>query len=342
MIQQQSHALFPLAQIHPEALIHEGVIIEPFSIIEKGVEIGSGTFVGAHSAIREGVKIGRNCRISSGCALNAETQSLEYWVKTDRAKSLPPRLIIGDGVHIEPNAVLHGEITIGDECWIGSGVTVYDGARIGARCKIFPGAVISAIPQDLKFGGEKTLLEVGENTVIRECATLNRGTLYSGATRVGRNCLIMAYVHIAHDCVVGDNVVLANAVNMAGHVEIGDFTILGGMVAVHQFVKIGSHVMVQGGAKIGKDVPPYIKIGREPVRYEGVNSIGLTRRGFSPERINVIHEVYRHLFVNGMNVSQALAHIEMHMSFSPERDFIMNFVRSSERGIIKGIPRGAE
>ncbi|MEM6265398.1 MAG: acyl-ACP--UDP-N-acetylglucosamine O-acyltransferase [Bacteroidota bacterium] len=245
-------------------------------------------------------------------------------------------ITIGDGVHIEPSATLHGEITIGDNCWIGSNVTIYDGARIGNAVRIFPGAVISGIPQDLKFTGERTTLEIGDNTTIRECATLNRGTSYHGRTAIGKNCLIMAYVHVAHDCLIGDHVILANTVNMAGHVEVEDYAIIGGVSAIHQFVKIGAHVMVSGGSKIGKDVPPFIKVGREPLRYEGINSIGLRRRGFDAGIINQLQDIYRYLFLSGMNNTQAINYIETHVAYSEERQAVVNFVRNSDRGIIRG------
>ncbi|MFK7970669.1 MAG: acyl-ACP--UDP-N-acetylglucosamine O-acyltransferase [Bacteroidia bacterium] len=251
--------------------------------------------------------------------------------------AFPIRIKLGNNVHIEPSATLHGEISLDDDCWIGSNVTIHDGARISKRVKIFPGAVISAIPQDLKFAGEKTTLEVGDDTVIRECATLNRGTTALGKTVVGKNCLIMAYVHVAHDCIVGNNVILANAVNLAGHVEIGDWAILGGLVGCHQFVRIGAHSIIAAGVTVRKDVPPFIKAGREPIQYAGVNSIGLRRRGFEAETINHIQEIYRHIFVTGKNTAKAIEHVVTQIPFSDERDTIVNFVRNSERGILKGV-----
>lgn len=248
-----------------------------------------------------------------------------------------PRINIGDHVHIEPNVTIHGEVTIGEKSWIGSNVTIYDGARIGENCKIFPGAVISAIPQDLKFVGEKTTLEIGAGTTIRECATLNRGTMAYGKTVIGKDCLIMAYVHVAHDCIIGDRVVMANSVNLAGHVEIDDDALLGGTSAVQQFIKVGKHAFVTGGSKVRKDVPPYIKVGREPVQYQGVNSIGLRRKGLSAEKINEIMEIFRHIFNSGMNNSDAMDCIEQNVPYSEERDYIVRFIRTSERGIVKGI-----
>ena len=200
-----------------------------------------------------------------------------------------PQAKLADNVVIEPFVTIHKNVEIGEGTWIGSNVTIMEGARIGKNCRIFPGAVISAIPQDLKFGGEVTTVEIGDNVTIRECVTINRGTNASGKTVVGNNCLIMAYVHIAHDCILGNDVILANAVQLAGHVEIGDSAIIGGLSAVHQFVKIGPHVMVSGGSLVRKDVPPYTKAAREPLSFEGVNSVGLRRRGYTSEKINEIH-----------------------------------------------------
>ena len=219
---------------------------------------------------------------------------------------------------------------------IGSNVTILEGAHIGKNCKIFPGAVISAVPQDLKFRGEKTTVKIGDNTTIRECATVNRGTAARGITEVGSNCLIMAYVHVAHDCKVGDNCIIGNACQLAGEVFVDDYAIFGGMTAVHQFCHIGKHVMIQGGSLIGKDVPPYVKAGRLPLSYAGVNSIGLRRREFTNEKINEIQDIYRILFQSGLNVSDAIERIEAEMSASKERDEIIMFVRNSKRGIMKG------
>ena len=342
MTENPSQSNFPLAQVHPSAVIHPSVKIGPFSIIEESVEIAEGTQVDPHVIIKSGVSIGKHCKIGAGTVISADTRELEFW--REDTSSLYPlgnrfRVRIADHVHIEPSVTIHGEISIGEKCWIGSYVTIHDGARIGKNCKIFPSAIISAIPQDLKFAGEKTTLEVGDNTVIRECATLNRGTTYHGKTVLGKNCLIMAYVHIAHDCIIGDSVIMANAVNLAGHVEIGDHAIMGGMSACHQFVKVGEHVMVSGGSLVRKDVPPYIKVGRDPVRYEGVNSIGLSRRGFQAENIKNIQEVYRHIFLSGKNNTQAREHIETYLPYSEERDTILDFIRDSERGIIRGARR---
>lgn len=250
--------------------------------------------------------------------------------------SINPNAIIGPNVQIDPFTVIHEDVQIGEGSWIGSNVTIFSGARIGKNVKIFPGAVISAIPQDLKFGGEITTAEIGDNTTIRECVTVNRGTNDRQKTVIGPNCLIMAYVHIAHDCVIGNQCIIANSVQLAGHVNVGDFAIIGGSSAVHQFGQIGRHAMISGGSLVRKDVPPFTKSGREPLTYAGVNSIGLKRRGFTDELINEIQEVYRFLYNKGLNTNDALEQIEKSIRKSPERDEIIDFIRNSERGIMKG------
>ena len=247
-----------------------------------------------------------------------------------------PQAKIARNVVIEPFATIHKNVEIDEGTWIGSHVTVMEGARIGKNCKIYPGAVISSTPQDLKFGGEETTAIIGDNTVVREFVTVSRGTVDKYKTEVGKNCLLMAYVHVAHDCVIGNNCILANGVQLAGHVVIDDYVVIGGSSAVHQFVKIGPHVMVSGGSLVRKDVPPYTKAAREPLSYCGINSIGLRRRGFSNEKINEIQEVYRHIFLRGINNSKALDMVELEMPSSRERDLIINFIRNSDRGIMKG------
>lgn len=246
-----------------------------------------------------------------------------------------PNAKIAKNVVVEPFTTIHNDVEIGEGTWIGSNVTIFPGARIGRNCKIYPGAVIAAEPQDLKFAGEYTTVEIGDNTVVRECATINRGTTDRLKTVVGSNCLIMAYVHVAHDCVVGNSVVIANSVQIAGHVKIGDFAIIGGSSAIRQFVHIGSHTMISGGSLIRKDVPPFIKAAREPLSYAGVNSIGLRRRGFTPETISAIQEIYRIIYLSKLNNSEALDKVELEMPATAERDEIINFVRNSERGIIR-------
>lgn len=247
-----------------------------------------------------------------------------------------PEAKIARNVVIEPFVTISKNVVIDEGSWIGSNVTIMEGARIGKNVKIFPGAVVSAIPQDLKFGGEDTIVIVGDNTVIRECVTLNRGTEATNKTSIGRDCLIMAYTHVAHDCVIGNNCILVNAVQLAGHVTIDDYAIVGGAAAVHQFVKIGAHTMVSGGSLVRKDVPPYTKAGREPLSYAGINSVGLRRRGYSNDKITEIQEVYRYIFLKGLNNSKALDLLELEMTPSKERDEIINFFRNSDRGVMKG------
>jgi UDP-N-acetylglucosamine acyltransferase len=254
--------------------------------------------------------------------------------------SIHPKARIGERVDISPFVTVYEDVEIGTDCWIGPNVTIMDGARIGNGVKIYPGAVISAEPQDLKYKGEKTLALIGDNTIIRECATVNRGTSWSGKSVVGKNCLLMAYAHIAHDCVIGNNCVIANNAALAGHITVDDFAVLGGVTAVHQFVKIGKHAFVSGGSLVGKDVPPFVKAARIPLSYAGVNSIGLRRRGFDEDRINKIHDIYRLIFVVKHNTAKALDQIESEFEPSEDRDLILNFIRNSERGIMKGYTNG--
>lgn len=243
---------------------------------------------------------------------------------------------LGENVSIEAFSSVHPDVEIGEGTWIGSNVTIYPGARIGKNCRIFPGAVIAAIPQDLKFNGEPSLVEIGDNTTIREFVTINRGTADKQTTKIGDHCLIMAYVHIAHDCMIHNRVIIANSVQVAGHVNIDDWAFVGGSSAVHQFVKIGMHSMISGGSLVRKDVPPFTKAAREPLSYAGVNSLGLRRRGFESNTISQIQEVYRFLFLNNWNNSRALEEIEINLPATKERDEIVNFIRSSERGVMKG------
>lgn len=247
-----------------------------------------------------------------------------------------PSAKIAPSVVIDPFVTIDQNVEIGEGTRIGSNVTILEGARIGKNCTIFPGAVVGAIPQDLKFRGEETLAVIGDNTTLRECVTVNRGTASKGKTVVGNNCLIMAYSHVAHDCTVGNNVIISNATQLAGEVVVDDFAIIGGGTLVHQFCHLGSHVMIQGGALINKDVPPFVKAAREPISYAGVNSIGLRRREFSSDTIREIQDIYRYLYLSGLNVSDAVARIEAELPATPERDEIIMFVRNSKRGIIKG------
>ena len=247
-----------------------------------------------------------------------------------------PDAKIARNVVVEPFTTIHNNVKIGSGTWIGSNVTIMEGARIGKNCRIFPGAVISAIPQDLKFDGEDSLAIIGDNTTIRECVTVNRGTKALGKTQIGNNCLIMATSHIAHDCVIGNNCIIANASVIAGHVTVGDFAILSGLVAVHQFIHIGQHALVSGGSLVRKDVPPYTKAGKEPLSYVGINSIGLRRRGFETEKIREIQDIFRILYQKNYNTSQALEKIEAEMEATKERDQILLFIKNSQRGIMKG------
>ena len=247
-----------------------------------------------------------------------------------------PGAKIARNVVIDPFTTIHNNVEIGEGTWIGSNVTIMEGARIGKNCNIFPGAVISAVPQDLKFGGEDSLAVIGDNTTIRECVTINRGTVASGKTVIGKNCLIMATAHIAHDCVIGDNAIIVNGVALAGHVTIGEYAVIGGLAAVHQFISIGNHAMVSGGSLVRKDVPPFSKAAKEPLSYVGINSVGLRRRGFTTESIKQIQDIYRILYQKNFNTSQAMSIIEADMEATPERDEILDFIRNSSRGIMKG------
>ncbi len=250
-----------------------------------------------------------------------------------------PEAKIGNNVNIDAFAVIHKDVEIGDNTWIASHTTIMDGARIGKNCKIFPGAVISAVPQDLKFKGEKTLAVIGDNCTIRECVTINRGTTDRQMTKLGNGCLIMAYSHVAHDCIIGDGCIFSNDTTLAGHITIGDHVVLAGLVAVQQFVNIGSHAFVTGGTMVRKDVPPYTKAAREPISYVGVNSVGLKRRGYSIEKINHILDIYRILYVRGYNIAKAVRIIEAEIPVSDERDEILTFIRDSARGVMRGYTR---
>ncbi|ANI89936.1 acyl-[acyl-carrier-protein]--UDP-N-acetylglucosamine O-acyltransferase [Arachidicoccus ginsenosidimutans] len=248
-----------------------------------------------------------------------------------------PEAKLADNVKVDPFTVIHANVEVGEGTWIGSNVTIMDGARIGKNCRVFPGAVISAIPQDLKFAGENTTAEIGDNTTIREFVTINRGTKDRWKTQVGNNCLIMAYSHVAHDCLIGNNCILSNNAQLAGHVILGDCAIIAGMSAVQQFSKIGAHTYIGGGSLVNKDIPPYIKVVRQPITYGGVNSLGLKRRGFSNEKVNEIIDIYRTIYNSGFNTTQALDYIEENFHASDERDEIISFIRASERGIVKRI-----
>jgi UDP-N-acetylglucosamine acyltransferase len=246
-----------------------------------------------------------------------------------------PDARIGENVTIDAFAYVYGNTEIGEGSWIGPGAVIMDGARVGKNCKIFPGAVVSAIPQDLKFKGEDSLAIIGDNTTIRECVTINRGTSAIGKTVIGNNCLLMSYVHVAHDCIIGNNCILVGYTGLAGEVNVDDWAILGGGTVVHQFVHIGGHVIIGGGSKVRMDVPPYIMADRDPLSYMGINSVGLTRRGFTKEQMERIENLYRALYKNGMNTTQAIAYIEKEFEPSAEKEYIIGFVKGSARGIIR-------
>lgn len=252
-----------------------------------------------------------------------------------------PEAQIGANITIGPFCYIDRDVQIGDNTWIGPHVTIFEGARIGKNCRIFPGAIISGIPQDLKFDGEITTAEIGDHTTVREYVTVNRGTKVAGKTIVGRHCLLMAYVHVAHDCILGDHVILANNVNLAGHVEIDDYAILEGLVAVQQFSRIGRHSFVAGGCLVRTNVPPYIRAAREPISYAGINKIGLARRNFTDEIINHISDIYRVMFVRGLNTTNAIAEIEAELPDSEYKQEILKFMRYSQTngGTVKGLQK---
>lgn len=250
--------------------------------------------------------------------------------------SVHPDAQIGENVEIGPFTSIAADVVIGDGTWIGPNVSILDGARIGANCKIFPGAVISAEPQDLKFDGEITTAEIGDSTIIRECCTINRGTKDRMTTKVGNNCLLMAYTHIAHDVLVGNNCIIANSANIAGHVVIEDFVVIEGVVAVQQFVRIGQHAFLAGGSLVRKNVPPFVKAAREPLSFAGVNTIGLRRRGFDNNSIALIEDMYRAIYVHNNNLSRALKAAEVEFPTSEHKSAILDFIQASDKGIIRG------
>ena len=255
---------------------------------------------------------------------------------TQPLANIHPDAKIAESAIIEPFATIEANTVIGENTWIGPNAVVAYGSRIGNNCKIYPSAVVGAVPQDLKFQGEETTAEIGDNTVIREYVTVSRGTADRHKTVVGSGCLIMAYAHIAHDCIVKDNVIIGNGVQMAGHCFVDDFAIISGTSAVHQFTKVGAHVMISGGSLVKKDVPPFTTAGRDPLSYCGINSIGLRRRGFASEKINEIQEIYRIIYLSGMNNTKAINKVQVEMKPSRERDEIINFIKTSDRGIMKG------
>ncbi|MDZ4710848.1 MAG: acyl-ACP--UDP-N-acetylglucosamine O-acyltransferase [bacterium] len=243
---------------------------------------------------------------------------------------------IGSNTTVKDFSIIEDDVIIGNDVEIASNVLVADGARISDKVKLHHGAVVSSLPQDLKFSGEVTTMEIGEGTVIREYATLNRGTSHSNKTVVGKNCFLMAYVHVAHDCIIGNNVIIANSVHMGGHVEIDDHAIVGGGCVIHQFTKIGPHVMIGGGFRIVKDLPPYILAGGFPLKYEGINIVGLRRRGFTDEQLENIQDAYKLIYQSEYNFGDAVKKIRDTFEMTPEVKGIVDFIEKSERGIVKG------
>lgn len=250
---------------------------------------------------------------------------------------IAPSAQLGTGVIVEPFATIYDDVIIGENTKIHPNVSIYPGTRIGKNCEIFPGAVIGVIPQDLKFNGEYTTVEIGDNTRIRECVTIHRGTSDKLCTKIGSNCLLMTYVHVAHDCQIGDHVILASYVGLSGHVIIDDFAILEGTVVAQQFVHIGAHAFIGGASLVRKDVPPYIKAAREPLTFAGVNSVGLRRRGFSDDQVREIEDIYRILYVQNNNISKGVETILESIPDSPTRSLILGFIQSSDKGIIRGL-----
>lgn len=248
-----------------------------------------------------------------------------------------PEAVLGKNVVVEAFAKIDKDVVIGEGTWIGANATIYPGARIGKECKIFPGAVIAAVPQDLKFRGEYSTVEIGDNTTVREYVTINRGTASKGFTKVGNNTLLMAYTHLGHDTEVGNNCVIANSVQIAGEVIVEDWAVIGGSSAIHQFCRIGTHAMVSGMAGVLSDVAPFTKVFGVPAAYMGINYTGIKRRGFSKEQTAAIHEVYRAIYQRGLNISQAVEYINTYLSPSEERDLIVEFIKGSQRGIIKAV-----
>ncbi|MBO5619916.1 MAG: acyl-ACP--UDP-N-acetylglucosamine O-acyltransferase [Paludibacteraceae bacterium] len=249
--------------------------------------------------------------------------------------SIDPNAKIGANVQIGPFVTIEGDVEIGDNCIIDASATICRFTKLGKNCHVFPSAVIGAVPQDLKFHGEQTWAIIGDNNVLREFVTVHRGTASKGQTVIGNNNLIMAYCHVAHDCILHNNIIMSNATQLAGEVEVDDFAIIGGGTLVHQFSRIGGHCMVQGGSRINKDVPPYAIVAREPIAFCGINSVGLNRRGFTPDQIHTIQEVYRIIYNSGLNTTQALGNIENNLPDTPERNAIVDFVRRSAKGIVR-------
>ena len=245
-----------------------------------------------------------------------------------------PEAELADDVTVGPFSIIEADVKIDEGCRIHSHILIAGGARIGKNCQIHHGSVVSTLPQDLKFSGEKTTLEIGDNTIVREFCSLNRGTRDRGTTRVGKNGFLMAYTHVAHDCEVGDHVILANAVQLGGHVTLEDWVIVGGLVPVHQFTHIGQHSIIGGGFRAVQDVPPFILAAGEPLAYKGLNAVGLKRRGFSKESFRLLRKCYRILYRSRMNTSQAVETIRREVEMIPEVQALLTFIENSHRGLI--------
>lgn len=252
--------------------------------------------------------------------------------------TVSPKAVLGDNIEIGPYVYIDENVEIGDGCQILPHAVIFSYVKLGKGCKVFPGAVIGAIPQDLKFEGEVSYVEIGDNTTIRECVTVNRGTAASGKakTKIGSDTLLMSYVHVAHDCRVGNHCILVSYVGIAGETDVDEWAIIGGGAMAHQFSKIGAHAMVGGASKINKDIPPYVLCGRDPICYAGVNIVGLRRRGFSSDIIRNIKDIYDTIYFQGYNITDGCAKVEAGFPQSEERDNILNFIKNSKRGIIRG------
>lgn len=251
--------------------------------------------------------------------------------------NISPGAKLGNGVTVEPFSTIYDNVSIGEGTYIHPNVTIYSGTTIGKNCEIFPGAVIGVRPQDLKFEGEETTVEIGDNTVIRECVTIHRGTKDRWKTSIGSNCLLMTYVHVAHDCQIGNNVILASFVGLSGHVVIEDNAILEGKVAAQQFIRIGAYSFIGGASLVRKDVPPFVKAAREPLGFAGVNSIGLRRRGFSDESVKMIEDIYRLIYVQNNNITKGIEAVMEQIPDSEIRQQIIDFISSSDKGVIRGM-----
>lgn len=244
--------------------------------------------------------------------------------------------LLGNNIRVGNNVVIEQDVVIGNNTEIGNNVTILRGSRIGESCQIHSNAVLGGTPQDLKYKGEYTLLEIGDNNIIREFVTINKGTISKGKTSIGNSNLIMSNAHIGHDCIIGNNSIIGFSVGMAGEVIVEDWVNISGLTAIHQFSVIGEHTMVSGLSRVVKDIPPYVVVAHEPLRFAGLNTVGLKRRGFDARKIDELQSIYRVLFQEKRNTKFALEIINEKFKKTVERDKILNFVRQSKRGIVKG------